>query len=257
MRKIFNKFIDDNILRKKKFVFISPHLDDAILSAGDLLYYLSQKKANVRIVNVFTMGEGGMYTISAKRHLAKCGFNNAIDLYKERIDEDGRVFDYLGFEVINLGFTDALYRKKRNVRPFVYLNIPELCHLYPFKVVGVGVSKGDEVLENELGECIRKLDLEECVVLCPIGFGGHVDHILTREACTKMFSHAIYWRDISYSGKNGELTEFTKRVGIKRKVFIKNTQKKIELIKYYRTQVKEMFKKEGIVLSPEVYYLKI
>lgn len=69
-------------------LFISPHLDDAILSAGGLINYLKNRK-KIKTVTVFTEGD---------------------KLFLKRRIEDINVCHYLGIEYLHLGFMDILWR---------------------------------------------------------------------------------------------------------------------------------------------------
>lgn len=82
-------FICMDILKNKKYYyFISPHLDDAILSAGGLIYDLKYK-GKVKIITVFTKGD---------------------EIFLKRKIEDKNVCNYLGIDFIHLGFNDILWR---------------------------------------------------------------------------------------------------------------------------------------------------
>lgn len=84
----------DDLNNKKNYYFISPHLDDAILSAGGLIYDLKDK-GKVKIITVFTNGD---------------------ELLLKRKIEDKNVCRYLGVGYLHLGFTDVLWRNNPNLR---------------------------------------------------------------------------------------------------------------------------------------------
>lgn len=83
----------DNLNNKKNYIFISPHLDDAILSAGALIYEL-KNKGRVKIITVFTKGD---------------------DFFLRRKKEDKNACHYLEIDYLHLDFTDVLWRNSSNL----------------------------------------------------------------------------------------------------------------------------------------------
>src|SRR3989344_5876415 len=108
-----NQIIKKITENKIPCVFVSPHLDDSILSAGALMCHLSQK-TKVTAITVFTEASPKPYTLSAKKFLYSCGYRNAQELFDARKKEDSNIFSGLGVEFRHLGFTDAAWRKKEN-----------------------------------------------------------------------------------------------------------------------------------------------
>src|SRR5579871_5067884 len=113
---------------KPTCIFISPHLDDAILSAGELMRTLVGK-TKILVVNVFTEASNDRQTLSAWKYVKDMGYSNAKDLFIERKAEDKRALSHLGIYPINLGFSDVLWRTKNTkFSSFLGKIIPELNH---------------------------------------------------------------------------------------------------------------------------------
>lgn len=83
----------DYLNNKKNYIFISPHLDDAILSAGALIYEL-KNKGRIKIITIFTKGD---------------------ELFFKRKIEDINVCKYLKIDYFHLDFTDVLWRNSSNL----------------------------------------------------------------------------------------------------------------------------------------------
>jgi hypothetical protein len=204
--KNIKSFIDGIIKKRKTFIFVSLHFDDAVFSAGGLIYYLSSKKSKVEVIKVFTKATPPPYTLSAKRNLRLNGFSDALKLYKEREEEDRRVFRYLGVKVHNLGINEVLYRKKKSVKG-LYINqiFPEFNHLYPtyFGHITKGKeSKKDEELISNLRFTINNIVVNnKSDVFCPLANASHVDHVIVNTTCSQLFSNLIYWEDYPYNTK--------------------------------------------------------
>lgn len=255
-----NKFIKNIIKEKKTCVFVSPHLDDAILSCGGLISHLS-KKTEVVVVNVFTDGGKSPYSLSVKKFLKSCGYNSSKELFEARVKEDSEVFSVLKITPINLGITDGLFRKKRNLSALMkHLGkfLPEVSYVYPtyFHIVKGRISGWDKRLLNDISENLKGIIKQDFVVFCPFGVGRHVDHMIAREVCRMNFRNVIYWEDFPYSLNNSVDMNFIKENGLERLGYDANWTQKSALIKGYKTQVKGLFPDGYIPKVKEYYFTK-
>lgn len=249
---MLNTIIQSIIAQRKICYFVSPHFDDAILSAGALISYLS-RYTKIVIINVFTKAGEKPYTLSAKTYLKQCGYTDAEILYKDREQEDAVVFNHIADEIINLGFVDALWRKKytRGIISRLFNKIAELQVLYPlykFHITKGVIARQDfktlEEIKTELQNIVQD---DRGAVFCPFGIGNHIDHVITRRACDELYRQVIYWSDYPYDLKNKQNTdEFISYS------FEKNLADKHELIKGYQTQYTAMFG-SGFQLKPEIF----
>lgn len=254
----FTHIIEKIVRSKTPCYFISPHFDDAIFSAGDLMQSLSGK-VPITVINVFTKGGSGPYSISQKVYLKKCGFKEAGELFKARDSEDRKVLKKIGVKRVNLGFTDSLFRQKTpsKIDKFSRL-LPELKIIYPtyrFHVIKGLVSDHDRALIKEVATMLKGLipNDKNNIVFCPLGLGGHVDHIIVKDVCKGTFKNLVFWEDFPYSlgeTKNG----FLKGKNLKTFSFVKNPIKKSALVLGYGTQVNS-FLNGAKKLPKERYYL--
>lgn len=90
-----------------KILLVSPHLDDAILSAGQ---HMAGRSDNV-VVTVFAGTPDGGEKISTP-YDRKCGFDEAAGAMSNRRYENDNATALLYAEPINLSFTDGQYGKK-------------------------------------------------------------------------------------------------------------------------------------------------
>lgn len=249
--------MDNNIFDFKgnKVFFVSPHLDDAILSCGELIYSL-HKKTNLTVINVFTDYGRGQQTLSAKMHLKYSGYAKLKDLYDQRIKEDKKAFGSLKAKVINLNEKEALWRECKNITSLESIFskfFPEFKFIYPtykFHISKAKISENDEETINRLSEKLKKIIPENSIVFCPIGVGGHVDHLVVKEAVIKNIN-PIFWLDQPYA-KNGADRKFilTNYNEIKT---VRSTIIKKSLIKYYESQI-GLFKGKVIPSLNEKYF---
>lgn len=150
----------------KKILLISPHFDDAVLSAGQ---YMAERP-DADVVTVF----GGL-PLTPDRiktpYDEKCGFDNARNAVGSRIRENDAALALLDAKAINLEFPDSQYRD-HNVNA-VYL---------------------DDVV-RELQAIVDEGHYE--FIMAPLGL-GHPDHILVTDAVLRLkYEKPIYfWEDL-------------------------------------------------------------
>jgi len=148
-------------------LFVSPHLDDAVFSAGAALAALD---AHTVLLTVFTA------SVPAPRGFALAcqtdkGIAPEVDYMALRRAEDERAAELLGVdEVVHLGLPEAPHRGYGS----------------PAELFGP-VRPGDRV---EFG--LPPADL----VFVPQGIGGHVDHLQVVAAADGRATHR--WRDLPY-----------------------------------------------------------
>lgn len=152
-------------------VVVSPHLDDAALSASAML------DEHAAVVSVFTGAplRDGALSLWDK----VCGFTDSGDVARRRVEEDARALATRGIVPVNLGYRDALIRK----------------------------ADGDEspvevaALAGDLDDALRASGLAPGGnVLVPLGGGPrpHGDHVLVRDAA--LILHRLgYWRVLLYA----------------------------------------------------------
>ena len=255
------KIVEKIIKKETHCYFISPHLDDAALSAGGLISYLADK-VPVTIINVFTEAHENPSTYAVKSYLKQCGYKDAKELFRERRREDKRLFKKIGVEVINLGFTDAMWRKKDiNNKIIKHLSryIPEISHIYPtyrFHSFTGKISSEDKNLEKRLKEkLLRVTNGKKCIFFCPVAIGHYADHVIVRNVTTDAFSEIIYWSDFNYSMQVSRETKFINDKKLNMGYFDKMLSSKRKLIEGYKTQRYAIFPHGKIPILPDFYYL--
>jgi LmbE family N-acetylglucosaminyl deacetylase len=248
---------------KRHCLFISPHLDDAVFSAGALMCAMENAGVPLSMVNVFTKA-GSNSTLSAQAFLKQCHFTNAHALFRARINEDKKAVKDLRIPVVNLGFTDALWRKKPNVKigkTFSSL-IPSLVSIYPtyrWHIIKGKISVYDKETEERLKEKLRTLikKHKNPVLLCPIGAGNHVDHILVRDVCAALSVSVVYWLDYPYSRTFHPDMSFIKAHHLKKYTFSKFLKEKEDIMNKYKTQLQVFQPIKDSKELIETYYIKI
>lgn len=152
-----------------RWVYVSPHLDDAVLSAGGLIH--DQAKAGLP-VEIWTLmcgfpPEGGLTPFAQDLHI-QWGFASAEEAVRQRRDEDLRAAGTVGAKAVHFDFLDCIYRRG-----------PDGEALYP-EGVFVPVHAAEVGYPAQITAALARVLERGDVVVCPLGIGGHVDHVVTR-----------------------------------------------------------------------------
>ena len=257
-----HKLVKTIIRNKTRCVFVSPHPDDAIFSAGGLLSELAGR-APVKVINVFTTSGDNASTLSAKVFLRKCGAVSPQRLFEERKDEDRKALAVLKINPINMDKTDALWRKYESPSRLLTKAakiLPEmisLYHTYRFHVCSGRLNKQDEILVAKLAEEISKYLPRDgnYLIFSPLGIGGHVDHLAVRRACEGFTPKVMYWSDYPYLLHNNPDEGFIRENKLKCRKLALNNFIKLKLAKMYKTQYHQVIRDPGTLTLPEIYYL--
>ncbi|MBI1863483.1 PIG-L family deacetylase [Candidatus Microgenomates bacterium] len=257
-----NAFIKELTKQYTHAVCFSPHLDDAVFSAGGLLSELS-KHMPIEVVNVFTSPGEAKSTLSAKQFLKQCAIPSPKLLFDVRLNEDKHSLSLINAEVIDMNYTDALWRthtKSLFPRRFAGKLVPELTALYPtyrYHIIKGQVHPQDKDLMIELARKFRNIapDPTKIAVFAPVGVGGHVDHRIVRDACRLAFGkHAYYWLDFPYFAMSGTTNNFITYYSLKPHTVSIQTNKKKLLCEKYSSQYDIVIKDKAILESPEQFF---
>lgn len=237
----------EKLIAGRPVFFISPHLDDAVFSAGALISSLRQ---GATVITVFSDCSPPPETLSAKRFVRSCGFASAVQLFEERRREDIAVLEGARAKHVHLGFTDAAWRKKPGwqTHPLGRI-IPELVHLYPLRPSKYAgrIRSEDRGLMKDLGDRLRGEIATGSVVFCPAGTGRHVDHLIVRTVCERIFPETIFWDDLPYSRTGGTVIEGRERVK-----WDNHFTGKQAMVLGYRTQKHAA---EAVPLAAELFFM--
>ena len=233
LNKLIEKF--DN------FLFVSSHFDDAIQSCGALIRRLRNSGKKISVISVFTHIEGDFFTPQAKEFISGCGYKNAHKLFKDRRKEDIKICKYLKINYEHLGYIDAAWRRNDKGN-FIYTTSK--------KQFSGKVHREDYWLIESLRLIIEKYTDNKTVILSPIGVGGHVDHEIVKRVVKKIPSSKIFWEDFPY---NLDHKNKIKRFDIE----MEHPYDKIQMVRFYKSQMKSLFPKRRIELLPERYLLDI
>ena len=243
--------------------FISPHLDDAVLSCGSLIKELCNK--NITVVTVFSKPSPPPYSITAIDFLKKCGYQDAEKLFQIRKLEDLQAMRHLSCSYIHLDFIDAAWRKSLYYIKYPFLQpllfkFPFFMHTYwsPHQQFSGLISWQDKHLIKKINSLITSLlpHNKRVLILAPLGIGGHADHVIIREAVKEMESDSLFWEDIPYNMSNGVTNSFlANHKEYLLTLALCETKKRNNSIKCYKSQLPVLFPSGEIPQLTESFYL--
>jgi LmbE family N-acetylglucosaminyl deacetylase len=169
---------------------ISPHLDDAVLSAGGRIFDLAAGGHEVVVWTMFAGSAFPPYSPLAQKLHELCGLPN--DPVAARRLEDVRAVTCLGAEPRHAEFLDAIYRRDRAGWQFA-----EEGSFFTSPCEDVG-------LRAELYRAVREaLAARPDLVLTAAAIGAHVDHVAVRDAvltaCRDPGISVQLWQDLPYA----------------------------------------------------------
>lgn len=158
-------------------LFVSPHLDDAVFSAGALIARLARDH-DVVVATVFTASMPAPTGFALACQTDK-GIAANVDYMALRRAEDQRALETLGARPVWLDLPEAPHRGYRS----------------PAALFGPRHTADDPA---PVATALAPLVAEADAVFGPLGHGDHVDHHLVRDALDSL-AGAIAWLDLPYA----------------------------------------------------------
>jgi LmbE family N-acetylglucosaminyl deacetylase len=143
-------------------VYLSPHPDDAVFSAGGAIALDVRAGLRVGVATIFSRTGDGTHI--------------------ERAEEDRRAIRYLYSSRIDLGFDDAPVRSERYRKPGFLLG---------------PLGDGEAALVEKVRAAIQSLGAPR--IVAPLGVGEHVDHQVVYTAATQLDGDVAFYEDVPYA----------------------------------------------------------
>jgi LmbE family N-acetylglucosaminyl deacetylase len=214
-------------------LWLSPHLDDAVLSSGGAIATLVAAGARVRVLTVCTGTPTGPLSPLAEEIHGRWGLS-AAEVLTVRRAEDQRALAVLGAERVELGLLDAIYRL-----PTTYLSYPAL----------FGPPAVDDPFFADLDRALAPhLAADPAAqIYAPLAIGGHVDHRLVfayASALAGVGRRVWFYEDLPYALRPEEAARRQSELSLKpRLIALDETAlaAKIQAIAAYSSQLASLF----------------
>lgn len=176
-------------------IYLSPHLDDAVLSCGGTIYTQTRRGARVLVVSIFA-GSPPDDSLTAFARELKERWGASDDPLAMRRQEDLAALEILGAAALHLDFLDCVYRQDARTGQPYYPTVEHIfASLHPAEA-----ELHHQILEALLAQLGK---LGQAVVYAPLSAGHHVDHLLVRRMAHLLLErgHQVrFYEDYPYAG---------------------------------------------------------
>jgi LmbE family N-acetylglucosaminyl deacetylase len=226
------------------YVYLSPHLDDAVLSCGGAIHRHKTTGEEVQVITIFA-GEPGGEDISPFAALQHSYWGNPSRPMPLRRAEDAAALTLLVAHLQHLDYLDAVYR-----------TAPDGTWLYTQEqALWQGVHAADPMARGGMDDLADRLaDLippnDRALVCAPLGVGRHVDHEITHRAARRLLGkgyQVAFYEDYPYAERSGALESALVAAGAEgwRGAAIPldapDLTAKVAALSYYRSQLSVLF----------------
>jgi len=191
-----------------RWIYLSPHLDDAALSAGGLIYEQTQSGIPVEIWTFMCSAPRETeFSPFAQLLHTQWGFASAEETVRERRIEDTNAAKILGAKTTHFDFLDCIYRRGKKGE-------------WLYQEIAIPPREEDADLPSQIAAVISPRLQPDDVLVCQLSVGSHVDHVLVRQAAELLGRPLRYDIDIPYmfykshefEPKAAGMTESTNRI---------------------------------------------
>jgi LmbE family N-acetylglucosaminyl deacetylase len=231
-----------------RWIYLSPHFDDAVLSCGGLIRDQVQAGTPVEIWTVFAGNPPpGPLSDFAKQNHALWGTQDGDETIALRKMEDQEAAGIVGAELVHFGFPDCIYRRSARGES-----------LYPETVITPPVP-GDRGLPRRIAAALRSELRKDDLLVCPLALGSHVDHMLARRAAESLHRSLQYYADIPYLLNNPQTLApaISALTGQLYRISADGLKAWLEGVAAYKSQISSLYKKEGTLYDAILSYWKI
>jgi LmbE family N-acetylglucosaminyl deacetylase len=171
-------------------VYLSPHLDDVVLSCGGRIWQQVQAGEHVLVATVFAGTPASGAPLSPFAQELHARWRKPADAGTMRQKEDLSALARLGAEAVHWPYADCIYRQAPDGR-FLYASEEALWG---------EVHPAEKNLITELANRLTALHLtQDSTVYAPLKSGHHVDHQIVRSAAEASGHTLTYYEEFPYA----------------------------------------------------------
>jgi len=245
-----------------RHVFISPHMDDAVFSAGDLILNLIKRNESVYVISVFTEFGRGPISAHSRKYLRCSGISALRSFRLVRKREDRLAMKKLRVQRYHhLDFVDAGFR----LRDHAFLLAHLLANfglgskfLYPYhdtrSLYSGQLAAEDVPLQHQVFNILQKVVRADDTIYGPLAIGRHADHLITKWALEHFKNKKYYWLDQYYANMTyAKVQQLNLLRNYKLLKELKPTEEKFAIAQCYTSQIRCLFP-VGIHFQKESIY---
>ena len=233
-------------------IFLSPHLDDAVLSCGGTLAHLRRNAVPVTVVSIFAGEISNTEPLSPFAAAMHQFWGAPADVIALRRAEDRAALAHFGLQPHWLSFKDAIYRGEPARGEWFYTENPEL-----FGAIHPAERDFPQKIAAALRDFLHRENLLDtpATFYVPLAIGNHVDHQLVRQAAKYLArpgDAVFFYEDYPYVQWNPadraralrETGDLWRATGFREKIISltdADVQTKMDAIAEYRSQLAILF----------------
>jgi LmbE family N-acetylglucosaminyl deacetylase len=170
-----------------RWIYLSPHFDDAVLSCGGLIFEQTRLGVQVEVWTIFAGDPPpGPLSEFARQNHALWGLSSGEETLAMRRAEDEEAAGLVGAELVHFDIPDCIYRLS-----------PKGEYLYTETVL-TSPHPADRGLPIRIAGTLRSELRRDDQLVCPLALGGHVDHQLVRLAAESLQQPLLSYADVPY-----------------------------------------------------------
>lgn len=230
-------------------VYLSPHLDDAVLSCGGAIRQQAARGESVCVITLITADVAPGTPLSPFAQRLHRDWGSHPQPFSLRRAEDLAALTLLGARAMHLDYLDAIYRSGSD-GSWMYTDGSRL----------FGPVRADDPLAREdAGQLATALAVllestlsphEPTQVYAPLAVGAHVDHQIVHSAGRVLLKRGYpvaFYEDYPYAGKDGATDAALGAAGAQawrieaRALEAADVEAKVSALGYYRSQLPMLF----------------
>ena len=228
-----------------KWIFLSPHLDDAVYSCGALIDQQVKQGLHVEIWTFFAGQFDPAKLTAFAKDIHQRWQTGLLSVQARRI-EDQKACAFLGAIPRYYNFQDIIYRRKLDGKPEIIKN-DDLFRKY---------DPADAPLKERIKATLREaLNGSDDIQICaPLGLGNHVDHQIIRHAVEEIAleNPVYYYADFPYAVREKTVVSGKKCKNFK--LSEENVQAWCKAIAMYGTQISTFWTQEKEICEEIIPY---
>ena len=217
-------------------IYLSPHLDDVVLSCGGQIFLHTAGGEDVLVVTL-AAGEPQSEVRSVFAEFLHHNWGlDAEEVIRVRREEDAAALQSLGADLLHWSLPDCIYR--------VHPESGEPLYASEEAIFGA-IDPAESDLRDALAEQMKALPPADQIIV-PLGAGHHVDHQLTRAAAERAFDNLLYYEDYPYVQRDaGAVAQLTTPSAAWQPVHISLPEEavaaRLQAVLRYDSQIKMLF----------------
>ncbi len=223
-----------------RWIYLSPHFDDAVLSCGGLIWEQARAGLAVEIWTIFAGDPppGPLSDFATVNHKL-WGVTTGEETVSMRKAEDEVAAGIVGADLVHFEIPDCIYRRSSQGE-----------YLYT-ETVMTSPRAAEKGLPRRIATALKSELRQDDILVCPLSLGGHVDHILARRAAESFHMPLHYYGDVPYLLNNPETlpSAVTTLESDLFSVSPEGLNVWLEGVAAYRSQVDSLFKGEGTLFD--------